>query len=445
MDHLSFSNCQAVKSNTVTNSLYVTLKDVNIEANKMIRKALLKDNLKIDRKEREVYVSGPCFPCKDCRKKNQELLKKSNNGQISQAKNDPLVQTVVTGNCPDETEEVKLEKIRAVEPCGISVNRTIAEISISDSTKAQQSPTDIKEACLNEFQNIKVTEDKRNDLPESVQFSSHLESKLSQEKQSVRGTNTESLPGTLKNVELENETLSERKTTARSPNSRRTSGQSKPECPKQTTPLIERRRESSLSAVSNKTTRSSPIRTSADQFALDNISNPLLRESLRKILNPQGYLDDLNNNAGEETTSLVTRENRTIFDEEILLPKIKRRVKYRSSDFEGGGKRSSFTNSFNDKYKKSMKRVRFIGNERSLELNSSRCSGIVVTENHPVRMLSIGPEYAVKGLVGQWLKRRSGTAVHGAREKASVEKQEVYREVQLLKVGLSMKMLAGIV
>ena len=453
MNRLSSSNCQTVKSNTLTNSLNVTLKDVSIEANKMMRKALLKENLKTDRKEREIYVSGPCFPCKDCRKKNQELLRKSslidnfvNDERISQAKNHLLVETVVSENSPNEIKEVDLEKKRAIEPCGVSVNRTkIAELSMSDSTKA---PIGIKEACSNEFKDMKVTEDKRNDFPESARSGSQLESKLIQEKQSVSGANaTESLhQGTLTNDQLESETLLEMRTFARSPNSRRASGQSKPKYSKQTAPLIERRRESRLSAISNKTTRSSHLRTSADQFALDNISNPLLRESLRKILNPQGYFNDFNNTTGEETTSLVTRENRTIFDEEIFLPKIKRRAKYRSSVLEGEGKRSSFTNnSLDDKYKKSMKCVRFVGNERSLELISTRCTGIVLTENRPVRMLSIGPEYAVKGLVGQWLKRRSGNAVHDGKEQASVEKQEVYREVQLLKVGLSMRMLAGIV
>ena len=455
MNRLSSSNCQTVKSNTITNSLNVTLKDVNIEANKIMRKALLKENLKTDRKEREIYVSGPCFPCKDCRKKNQELLRKSslidnfvNDERISQAKNHLLVETVVSENSPNEIKEVDFEKKRAIEPCGVSANRTrIAELSISDSTKAQQCPIGIKEACSNEFKDMKVTEDKRNDFPESVRSGSQLESKLIQEKQSVSGTNaTESShEGTLRNDQLESDTLLEMRTFARSPNSRRASGQSKPNYWKQTAPLIERRRESRLSAISNKTTRSSHMRTSADQFALDNISNPLLRESLRKILNPQGYFNDFNHTTGEETTSLVTRENRTIFDEEILLPKIKRRAKYRSSVLEGEGKRSSFTNNSLDKYKKSMKCVRFVGNERSLELISTRCTGIVLTENHPVRMLSIGPEYAVKGLVGQWLKRRSGNAVHGRKEQASVEKQEVYREVQLLKVGLSMRMLAGIV
>jgi hypothetical protein len=57
-------------------------------------------------------------------------------------------------------------------------------------------------------------------------------------------------------------------------------------------------------------------------------------------------------------------------------------------------------------------------------------------------MLSAGSQYAVKGIIGQWLKGRN-TPQKG-RGKANAEKQETYREVQLLKVGLSMRMLAGI-
>lgn len=442
------SSSQADKGNTVNNGSGVTLKDVHVEANKMIRKALLNDNLKADRKEREIYVSGPFFPCKQYRLKNQELVKKPSfirNFKSDERNAQAVIEIVIPEISPNKTQskEVEHEKIGAVKPCGISVNRaSVAEVSINSLTKRQLCPTVINEACSKEFQNMKISEDKRKDLPESVQSGTQLEFELSQ---NVSGTTSEcSHQGRLRKDNDIYETLIERKTTPSSASSKRASGQLGP---RQTTPLLERRRESCFSIISNKTTRSNHFHTSTDQFVLDNISNPLLRESLRKILNPQSYLDNLDSTPGTETIPLVTSGDGTIFDEEIFLPKIRRRFKYRSLDMEDECKRPGFTNDgLKDKHKKqTIKSAGLVGNQRSLEQSSTRCTGIALTRNHSVRMLSIGPEYAVKGLVGQWLKRRSENAVHSRREKASVAKQEVYREVQLLKVGLSMRMLAGIV
>ena len=148
----------------------------------------------------------------------------------------------------------------------------------------------------------------------------------------------------------------------------------------------------------------------------------------------------------DNTTSQVVSEDKTIFKDEILLPKIKRRlVKYHSLDYEKPSKRCSDSNdSLKDKYRKrSTKHVRFT--EESSELSSTKCTRIVVTQSHPVRMLSAGSQFAVKGVIGQWLKRRSRNTIQDGREKASVEKQEAFREVQLLKIGLSMRVLAGII
>jgi hypothetical protein len=379
-----------------------------------------------------------------------------------------FVEIVIKDDKPNLAEpcnEVGPGEMRAFESYDSSTlqKTKIPTLSVSDfpderisklsEPEERQCMTSSKEDCLqqetrnNEFENTTL-EERRKQSPgcaNSRRPSSEIDLELPKEKQSV----TKYLQGTTNN-QAENEKLlkDKRNKLPSSPNSRRSSSRLEPRS-KGTSPLFERRRESCMSHSSSKN-KASPNHTkdnhisSADQFALENILNPLLRESLKKILNPQSYVkcDDTEDN----TTPQVVSEDKTIFKDEILLPKIKRRlVKYHSLDYGEPSKRSSDSNdSLKDKYRKrSTKHVRFT--EESPALSSTKCTGIVVTQSHPVRMLSAGSQFAVKGVIGQWLKRRSRNTIQDGREKASVEKQEAFREVQLLKIGLSMRVLAGIV
>ena len=463
--------------NGSSQQLNITLKDLNIEAKTILRKALLRDNMKTSRDEKDVYLSGPYFPCGDYKLKKR-LRKNStashtknstNDGRISKVKESSFVEIVIKEDKPNLAEpfsEVGPGEMKAFESYDSSTlqKTKIPTLSVSDfpdekisklsEPKEKQCMTSSKEDCLqqetrnNEFENTTLGE-RRKQSPSSANSrrpSSEIDLELPKEKQSV----TKYLQEGTTNNQAENEKLlkDKRNKLPTSPNSRRSSSRLEARS-KGTSPLFERRRESCMSHSSSEN-KTSPNHTqnnhisSADQFALENILNPLLRESLKKILNPQSYVkcDDTKDN----TTPLVVSEDKTIFKDEILLPKIKRRlVKYHSLDYEEPSKRCSDSNdSLKDKYRKrSTKHVRFT--EESHELCSTKCTRIVVTQTHPVRMLSAGSQFAVKGVIGQWLKRRSRNTIQDGREKASVEKQEAFREVQLLKIGLSMRVLAGII
>jgi hypothetical protein len=454
-------------------TLNVTLKDLNIEARKILRRKLLRDSVQTSRDESDVYVSGPYFPCgeynlkKRLRKNSVTSLTENcaNDGGISKAEKSSFVEIVITEDKSNQTErfsEVEHGKTKVFESWDSStLSKTkvpILSVSDHDLTEVSKLSEPEENHCApsttedyaqqgtrsNEFENTKLLEDRKKQTPGSANSrrpSSNLQ--LSKEKQSVTITTEECLQGTVNNTTSLEE---KRNPLPRSPNSRRSSQLEARS--RGTSPLFQRRRERRMSGNEKKTSPNHSRNNSAatDHFALENILNPLLRESLKKILNPQRSVENAISNDTDNTSPLVANDSRSIFKDDILLPKIKRRlVKYSSLDYGDQSKRSSMTNdSLRDKYrKKSTRHVRF--NEQTPELTSTKCTGIKVTRSHPVRMLSGGSEYAVKGVIGQWLKRRSGNTAQAGREKASVEKQEAYREVQLLKVGMSMRMLAGIV
>ena len=476
--HLSSQASQNDKCNGSSQgngSLNVTLKDLNIETRKILRRKLLRDSVQTSRDESVVYVSGPYFPCgeynlkKRLRKNSVTSLTENftNDGGISQAEKSSFVEIVITEDKSNQSElssEVEHGKTKVFESYESStLSKTkVPILSVSDHDLTEEQVSKLSEPeenhCApsttddyaqqgtrsNEFENTKLLEDRKKQTPGSANSrrpSSNLQ--LSKEKQSVTITTEECLQGTVNNTTSLEE---KRNPLPRSSNCRRSSQLEARS--RGTSPLSERRRERRMSGNEKKTSPNHSRNNSAatDHLALENILNPLLRESLKKILNPQRSVENAISNDTDNNSRLVANDSRTIFKDDILLPKIKRRlVKYSSLDCGDQSKRSSMTNdSLRDKCrKKSTRHVRF--NEQTPELTSTKCTGIKVTRSHPVRMLSGGSEYAVKGVIGQWLKRRSGNTAQAGREKASVEKQEAYREVQLLKVGMSMRMLAGIV
>ena len=439
-------------------TLNITLKDLNIETRKILRRKLLRDSVQTSRDESVVYVSGPYFPCGEYnlkkRLRNNSITSLTenftNDGGISMAEKSELSSEVERGKAKVFESDKSSTLSKTKVPILSVTDHDLTEVSkLSEPEENHCAPSTTEDYAQqgtrsNEFENTKLLEDRKKQTAGSANSrrpSSNLE--LSKEKQSVTITTEECLQGTVNNTTSLEE---KRNPLPRSSNCRRSSQLEARS--RGTSPLFQRRRESRTSGNEKKTSPNHSRNNSAatDHFALENILNPLLRESLKKILNPQRSVENAISNDTDNNSRLVANDSRTIFKDDILLPKIKRRlVKYSSLDYGDQSKRSSMTNdSLRDKYrKKSTRHVRF--NEQTPELTSTKCTGIKVTRSHPVRMLSGGSEYAVKGVIGQWLKRRSGNTAQAGREKASVEKQEAYREVQLLKVGMSMRMLARIV
>jgi hypothetical protein len=372
-------------------TLNITLKDLNLEATKIVSKALLRKNVKTNREEKDVYLSGPYFPCEDYRlkkrlKKNCTLSALREKGMNSGESSKSLL-LVIT--------EDKSNLTHPGEPGRMKVSESF------------ESFTEVPIVSISDFTDEKSSSEKRTkDCVEQARGEHQTEDTLEEGK--VVTTEKRNLSGS-----------------------------------RSTTPLSERRRESRLSHGSNGNksspnyTKDNRISSSTDRLSLGNILNPLLRESLQKILNPQRNIEC----EGNEDNAIPTaaRNSGTIFEEEIFLPKIKRRfVRHQSLDYAEQDN-SARIDGLRDKHRRRSTKFVALGTP---ELSSTKCRRTVESLSRPVHMLSAGSQYAVKGIIGQWLKGRS-TAQKG-RGKANAEKQETYREVQLLKVGLSMRMLAGI-
>ena len=445
-----------LNSSSQKSTLNITLRDLNLEATKIMRNALLRRKVKTNREENDVYWSGPYFPCEEhelkkrIKEKNYMFSpneKFINNEQGSEVKKSSFVEIVITKDksIPSERSEPRQMKMSKVPIISITdlTDEKSSKLPHEQQTKMtedciQQGTNECKDPKLATTASAHSRRPSRSVDLQEIPVTREKDHEITKDKQSanIRAD---------KNAKF----FEEKRNVCSSPYSRRSStrlegGLGPP------TSLFERRRESRLSHVGNENKsspnhkRNSRIFAGTDPFSLENILNPSLRESLKKILNPQCYVESDNNE--DNATPMVARDSRIIFDlegtvdDEILLPTIKRRIARRYSmefDEQDKSKRSDGL-----RYRKRSKLVGLGG--QSPELSSTKCPGIVETQNRPVRMLSAGSQFAVKGVIGQWLKEHSTNTAQSEGGKARAEKQETYREVQLLKVGLSMRMLAGI-
>ena len=433
--------------------LNITLKDLNIETRKILRKTLLRDDVKKSRDENDIYLSGPHFPCRNFvvtrRSRNHSFIsfnENSNGEELSHVEKEPGREIVENSSSEHgECAEHALAKTMKYHEGFVNQTR-LPMVTVSDLTNQNQ----VRNAS---GEKQSMTSEKEDNLQQSN--NERLEGEdvacLDQKKHPSSSSNTRRHSSHLESKETSKEKIENKKLVEKTtyvPISRRASSQLEAKSSRKPSPTFERRRQSHLSCVASiHSSNCSPtknVKKSNDHFALDSILNPTLRESLKRILNPQGNTQNLEikNNDNEQSESLLTRQARIIFEEEILLPNIKGRQKYNSLDSEEERKGISLNKDSLSKRcrRKSTRYVRF-----ESELRSTKCSGVVLTESQPVRMLSVGSEYAVKCLIGQWLKRRSENTVQTGRERKNAQKREAYREVKLLKVGLSMRMLASIV
>jgi hypothetical protein len=384
------------------------LKDLNLEATKIVSRALLRKNVKTNREEKDVYLSGPYFPCEDYRlkkrvKKNCTLSALNEKGIRNSGETSKSLLLVIT--------EDKFKVSESFESF-----TEVPIVSISDFTDEKSSSEKRTEDCVEEARGEHQTEDT---LEEGkVVTASSADSRQPSGKVDLE----DKQPITITRTEKRN--LSDSRST---------------------TPLSERRRESRLSHGSNGNksspnyTKNNRISSSTDRLSLGNILNPLLRESLQKILNPQRNIECEGNE--DNAVPAAVRNSGTIFEEEIFLPKIKRRfVRHQSLDYAEQDN-SARIDGLRDKHRRRSTKFVALG-QQTPQLSSTKCRRTVESLSRPVHMLNAGSQYAVKGIIGQWLKGRN-TAQKG-RGKANAEKKETYREVQLLKIGLSMRMLAGI-
>lgn len=327
-------------------------------------------------------------------------------------------------------EHVKFVEERRNESSLIASNfkRTGGQIDAKLSNENKSVTIKTTEETEDEVKNVALLEDKRIDIPKSSNNSRDssrgLDLKLSKENQS----------GTIKTEkQFFSSAENSRQPTSQLQVKSRSTGSRSP---------LARRRESNNSFKDIKT---SPTQNSSmlthDEFGLENILNPTLRESLKKILNPEcDQSSDAMSECTEDNGVHAGRGYKNIFKDDVFLPNLKKRTaKYKTLDFDT----TSVIHDREANNKKSTRHVRFMVNRPLSQLSSVKCAEIVESRGHSKHMLSTYSEYAVKGVIGQWLKQRRIT--QGGSDIAAVEKQETYREVQLLKVGLSMRMLAGLV
>ena len=434
-------------------TLNITLRDVNLEATKIVSNALLRRKVKMNKEENHIYSSGPYFPCEEyelkkrMEKKNysfssNEKFTKSEQG--SEVKKSSFVEIVTTKDKSNLSERG--------EPGQMKISESkVPMVSITDLTDETSSKlpdeqqTRMTNDCIQQGTSLHESKDTKLGTTDSAHTgrpsrSVHLqESPVGREKIHERAKDKQSASiRTDKNAKFFERNVSS------SPNSRRSSTRLEGSLGPPTL-LFQRRRESRLKSSSNHK-KNSCLSVGTDPFSLEKILNPSLRESLKKILNPQCYVESENieDNAG----AMVARDSGIIFEvegiveDEILLPTIKRRLaRHYSMEFV---EQDKSTRSDGLGHRKRSKKLVRLGKQSS-ELSSTKCAGIVVTSTRPVRMLSAGSQYAVKGVIGQWLKGHSTNSVQGGTGMPRAEKQETYRGVQLLKVGLSMRMLAGII
>lgn len=438
----------------------VTLRDLNIECRKILRKALLRESERTSSSAWDVYLTGPCFPSEGHRIKTRlgetctdSLAKNSTyGGRVLTNHKSPCVDGLSKTSGPSQAEDNELEPV--VNDDEESVSKTkIPIMCLSGLTEEKRvsEPTEAEDECLdrettNELVKTKLLEEKKNEVVSSYDCKGHINlSKLSKDEILKNSTNEDCSHQKTGKTDCENSEINR----VSNPSISRPSSSRLDPSPGRLleTSMVFAGSASRLSSArsstrnSTKNSKSKRIPNSSDEFSLDHISNPLLRDSLRKILNPQNHVGDFDANAEFTREQTPLKGMKTLFEDDITLPNISGR--YRNQPIEG--RRSRNTNgSSNVKHRREPKSVRFAG-DKPPELTSTKCAGFTVIPSHPVRMLSPCSEYAVKGLIGQWLKRRSGSSVQTERERKSMEKQENYREVQFLKVGLSMRMLAGIV
>ena len=451
-----------LNSSSRKSTLNITLGDVNLEATKIVSNALLRRKARTNKEEKDIYLAGPYFPWEEYEQEKRMIKKNymfspnekfANNEQCSEVKKSSFMEIVITKDKSNLSERGEPGQMKMTES-------KVPIVSITDLTDETSSKlpdelqTKMTEDCIQKETNLHESKEtklgtigpahsrrpSRNvDLQENpVTREKVYEIAKDKQSASIRAD---------KNAKF----FEEKRNVSSSPNFRRSSSRLEYSLGPPTS-SFERRRESRLPHVGNESKpssnhkKNSRISAGTDPFSLENILNPSLRESLKKILNPQSYV--ASENIEDNTTPMVTRDNGIIFDvegtveDEILSPTIRRRLtRHYLMEFDEQGKS---TRSDSLRYRNKSKKLVGLGGQSS-ELSSTKCTGIVVASNRPVRMLSAGSQFAVKGVIGQWLKGDSTNTARSERGKGRAEKQETYREVQLLKVGLSMRMLAGIV